>query len=299
MSRVVPRVMTRRWVLATVGLLLLAVAATQLDATTVRRGLGAAHTGWLLAAVVLYLLVQPLAAAQWRCLLAPAVVSWRRLLRLFAYTSLTNNSLNGVAGHAAGVAMLAAEPGVGATAALSVLVLDQLCVGVAKLVVLLAAAERLPAGAWMQRGITTVVIAVALLVLVPVLARIKPQWRLFRAMAVLPPQQLLAGMACALGVKLLEGAAIAAVQLAFGVPVSVTSVLLVLAAVSVATLVPVVPANLGTYEAAVFFALQQVGDPRDLAVVMAVVQHACQLLAAVAPGALLLWQPRRAALQRP
>ena len=67
MSRVVPRVMTRRWVLATVGLLLLAVAATQLDATTVRRGLGAAHTGWLLAAVVLYLLVQPLAAAQWRC----------------------------------------------------------------------------------------------------------------------------------------------------------------------------------------------------------------------------------------
>ena len=68
---------------------------------------------------------------------------------------------------------------------------------------------------------------------------------------------------------------------------------------TVGLLLPVVPANLGTYEAAVFFALQQVGVPRDLAVVMAVVQHACQLLAAVAPGALLLWQPRRAARQRP
>jgi uncharacterized membrane protein YbhN (UPF0104 family) len=288
-----------RWLLATVVVLLLCVAFVPLDAATLRRGIGAASMGGLVSAVALYGVIQPLAAMQWRCLLAPAPVSWRRLLRLFSYTSLANNSVNSLAGHAAGVAMLAAEPGIGTDAAFSLLVLDQLCVGIAKLAVLSAAVGLLPVGTWIHRGITTVVLAVTLLVLTIVVARVRPRWPVFRAMVVLPPHQLLAGMACALGVKLLEGAAIAAVQFAFGVPVSVSSVLLVLAAVSVATLVPVVPANLGTYEAAVFIALQQVGVTRDLAMVMAVVQHACQLLAALAPGALLMWRPWAPAVQRP
>jgi len=275
---------------------LLTWVISRLDLTAVRNGLMAANAAWLSLAVLMHLCIQPLAALQWRVLLPEdARTTWRRLLRVFALTSVANNSVSSVVGHATGVALTAGEPGVGTRGALSLLLLDQICVGVAKLVVLSVAASLLPLPTWMQQGVIGLAIAVALLAALVMSTRVWPVLPLIGAMTTVPVARLLGAMSCAIGVKLLEAAGIAAVQVALGVPCSVTSVALVLAATTLASLVPVVPANLGTYEAAVFLALRQVGVSAELAMVAAVVQHACQLLAALAPGAALLWLPQRRA----
>ena len=273
---------------------LLALAAQRFDMTALRQGLMAANASWLCAAVLAHLLIQPLAALQWRALL-PASVSttWRQLLRLFALTSVANNSANTLVGHATGVAMLTAEPTIGARGALSLLVLDQLCVGIAKLCVLGAAAMLLPLPTWMRNGVITLLIAVAALAVAIVVLRRWPTIPFIGAIRTVNARRMAAAVLCAVAVKAAEAAAIAAVQLAFGIPCTATSVLFVLSATTLATLVPVIPANLGTYEAAVFLALRAVDVPVESAMLAAVVQHACQLFAALAPGAPLLWLPAR------
>jgi len=268
--------------------------ARPVDFHLVRLGLQAASGPWLMAAVVAYGSIQLLGAAQWRALLPETVpLTWTRLLRLFALTSVANNTTNSVIGHATGVALVAAEPAVGTRRAVSLLVLDQISVGVAKLVVLLLAASVAPLPAWMQRAVVGLALALCLLAGGAIVLRRWP--RILRANAdiLVPPTRLAAGVACALGVRCAEASAIFAVHLALGIPPSLATVVSVLAAVSLATLVPVVPANLGVYEGAVFLTLRQVGVSPELALLAAAVQHACQWFAAVAPGAMVLWIPSR------
>ena len=290
-----------RWLLAVVATALLATAAYNVDFPAVRRGILAADGRWLLVAVTANLLVQPLAALQWRALLPATVpISWRRLLRIFAITSVANNSASSLIGHATGVAILAKEPSVGARGALSLLVLDQVAVGVAKGAVLLTAASLLPLPVWMQRGAFVLAGTLGVVAVVALLyARSLPFARsvatlpFVRSFVAVPPARMLVGVCCALAVKCLEAGGIAAVQLAFGFSCTIVSVVYVLAATTLASLVPIIPGNLGAYEAAVFLALRHIGAAQAPAMAIAVVQHACQLLAALAPGAPLLWFPYR------
>jgi uncharacterized membrane protein YbhN (UPF0104 family) len=90
-------------------------------------------------------------------------------------------------------------------------------------------------------------------------------------------------------VKGCEAGGIAAVQLAFDVPVTVHTVALALAATAVATLIPVMPANLGSYEGSVYVALTLAGISPTLALTVALAQHATQLMAAIVPGVLVAW----------
>ena len=76
-----------------------------------------------------------------------------------------------------------------------------------------------------------------------------------------------------------------------GVALPVSTLPLVLAAVGFATMLSVAPANLGIFEAAAFTAYRWLGVPPAEAMALAVVQHACFLLAMVGPGyALTLWR---------
>lgn len=312
------------WVVA----LLCTVAGVWAVARVPLGGLGGTLRGaawpWLAAAVLAHVAIQPIGAWQWRLVLPESTppVRWRDLLRLFALGAVANNTASSLVGHAAGTAMVAALPGVGSARAVTLLALDQLCVGVAKLAVLLVASQLVAvplAGAavvwpaWMAAGVRGIALAVGVLALLavivaPALARRTAAGRALprlhprvdplvqalagavaNAMAAVPLTRVMLAAGCAVVVKLCEAVGIAAVQLAFGVPVSPLSVALVLAATTVATLVPVMPANLGTYEASVFAALTAVGVTPELAVAVALAQHGAQLVAAVVPGVLVAW----------
>jgi uncharacterized membrane protein YbhN (UPF0104 family) len=100
-----------------------------------------------------------------------------------------------------------------------------------------------------------------------------------------------AALALALAKKLAEALAILSVQHAFGVALSPESALLVLAAVNLATLLPIVPGNLGIYEAAVVLAYSSLGVAPERALGIALVQHACYFAALALPG--YWWLARR------
>jgi len=78
--------------------------------------------------------------------------------------------------------------------------------------------------------------------------------------------------------------AILAVQRAFGIEPSLAAAALVLAALAIATMMPVAPANLGVYEAVVFAAYRYMGVPADTALGLAIMQHMCFLLPTLGTG---------------
>jgi uncharacterized membrane protein YbhN (UPF0104 family) len=164
----------------------------------------------------------------------------------------------------------------------------------------------------MARGALGLAVGVALLLLVvaaaswhagrltmSALGRTLPQ-RFTRALVaggtalapVRSPTRSDAALGLALAKKLAEALAFLCVQRAFGVTLSPESALLVLAAVNLATMLPVVPGNLGVYEAAVVLAYSYLGVPPERALSIALVQHACSFAAVALPG--YRWLARRA-----
>jgi uncharacterized membrane protein YbhN (UPF0104 family) len=88
----------------------------------------------------------------------------------------------------------------------------------------------------------------------------------------------------ALAKKGAEVLGVIAVQIAFGLDPSVGAALLVVAALAVATALPVAPANLGVYEATVFAIYRYLGISAETALGLALVQHLCFLVPALATG---------------
>jgi uncharacterized membrane protein YbhN (UPF0104 family) len=295
-----------------VGLAL--AAAARLSLARVVAELAVARPSWIALALLCFVAILPLWALQWR-LLAPG--SPRPpvpiMLGVVAMTSTVLNTAPLLVGEAAGIYFLVAEAGLSRAAALSVLAMDQLFVGVAKLCVLAAVAATVPLPMWMARGAQGLAAAVALLLLVVAAAawhagrlstsaigRALPP-RATRALVaagaalgpIRSPSRSAAALALALAKKLAEALAILCVQRAFGVALSPESALLVLAAVNLATLLPVVPGNLGVYEAAVVLAYSYLGVAPERALGIALVQHACYFAALALPG--YRWLARRVA----
>jgi len=306
------------WVIATA---LIYVIARGLDRELLRRVANEADGWWLLAAVASNAVILPLGAIQWRTFLpSSAVVATRRLIALFSLTSLANNTTPAIVGHVTGVLLLAAEPSVGRAAALSVLALDQIAVGLAKLTVLIGASLLLPLPDWITRGLAGLAVIVSLLLGIVLLAahqhKRAAHWSESRARgpflrgvldllsrwtrdleALRSPRRFAAGLGCALTIKAAEASAIFAVQHAFGLELPWTAVVIVLAATSLATVVPFAPANIGTYEAGVFAAYRHLGIAPETALVLAVAQHCCQLVPAVGVGYVIISRRRGVATQ--
>jgi uncharacterized membrane protein YbhN (UPF0104 family) len=265
---------------------------------------------WLVAAVAANVLILPLWAAEWRLLL-PRVfrVSYRRMFEVVAVTAAVLNSIPFFAGEISAVALLIGHGGLSRGAALSVLALDQLLVGFAKLAVIAASALYAPLPPWLRAGILSLAAGVALLlaILVPLAHR----WTIARDQLLARPSRLatLAARALewgthfdalrdpgrawrlvtlALGKKGAELLGVIAVQVAFGLEPSVANGLVVLAALSITTLLPLAPANLGVYEGTVYATYRVLGVPTEIALGIAIVQHLCFLLPALAPGYVIL-----------
>jgi uncharacterized membrane protein YbhN (UPF0104 family) len=264
---------------------LLIVAARRIEFNRVVAELRTIKASWLIAAILSYLSILPLWALQWR-LLAPQTPrnNFRRMLGVIAMTSSTHNTTVFLVGEATGALLLTTQIGIGRSAAVSVIAMDQLIVGIAKLGVLTAAAMTLTLPSWMAHGVTTLAIGVALLLAISLVAA----WKFDVIRHALEPMRSLprGGGALVLAfVKMLaEFLAIICVQHAFGVTLPYTSAILVLAALNLATLVPIIPGNLGVYEGVVAFIYTRLGIPTEQAVGMAVIQHLCFFVALALPG---------------
>lgn len=263
--------------------------------------------GWLLMACLFNILVQVFWVGQWRAFLpAKHDVPFWRMFELTSLTSLAMNTIPFGGGHALGVVMLAKQEKVGHAIALSVLALDQIAEGVAKITLFSMVALFTPIPEAMKTAIVWVLMAVTLFFSVLMFfalrhrdhqephaddthdlsGRVKhfiSKW----AHNLEPMRNVRTfsfGVVMAWGMKLMEGLGIWAVQKAFGLDLPIWTVCVTLAAVNLATMLPVAPGNLGVFEAAVFFIYQFFGLTPEVAMGLAIVQHLCYLLPKIVLG---------------
>jgi uncharacterized protein (TIRG00374 family) len=261
-------------------------------------------SAWLVMAVFGNLAIQPFAAIQWRLLLpAGQRMRLRKMMSITALSSLAMNTAPALVGHASTVMLLARQPGMCHGTALSVLALDQLTEGIAKVIVVLLAILVLPVPGWMQQSAIVLACAVALFLVAMIVAArhhdLLARWATkSTSRSLLPfaarwanrlgtlrtPSRFVAALAACLGMKLVEGLAIIATQHALGVDLPASSAILILAAAGFGTMLPLAPGNLGTYEATVILAYKWLGVSTGDAVALAVVQHLAYLAASTGAG---------------
>lgn len=304
MSAMTPRLRTLAHVVAVVILAaLLVVAIRRFDLAQLTLVLATARPAWVVLAVASYMAILPLWALQW-CVLAPPTGEprFRRMLGVIAMYSSVLNTTPLLVGEAAALVFLVARAGISRAAALSMLAMDQLVLGIAKVTVLVLAAWLVSLPLWMERGMRALSVAVAML-LVALLAVAWGDRTVARVAQRLPTRggralHALAGalaplrspwrggssLLLALLKKLAEIVAILCIQRAFGVALPFGSAVLVLAALNLATLLPIVPGNVGVYEAAIVVAYAHLGVDAERALGMALVQHACYFVALGLPG---------------
>lgn len=267
--------------------------------------------GWMLLAVALNAAILFAWAVLWR-LLVPRrqPVSYWRMLEVTAMASAAMNSLPALAGHATGVALLEGHAGVGRAAALSVVALDQLGEGLAKVAMFLLIGMLVPMPDWIRPGFLAGAAAVLAFfagllwaahrhkdgdpderprsdATMDRLRAFAARWA--RGLEALRSWRLsLGAFGVVLLMKLAEGLGIVAAQHAFGVEISAATTVLVLGSLSLATMVPLTPGNVGTYEASVFLAYRYMGVPAEQALPLAIVQHVAFLVPAVGIGYVIL-----------
>jgi len=268
---------------------------------------------WLLLALVGNTLIIVCWTALW-CVFVPAgqTVSYRTMFQINSITAAVMNTTPLLVGHASGVALLVRRGGLTSSSALSVIALDQLAEGIAKVLTFLIAALLLPLPDWMRRGVIGVAIGVAVLLAAllvvahlhgprdvahdaaKVLAQPPASWRR-RASAFLVRwardlealrDWKKAGLSLlfAVAMKSSEALGIFAVQRALDVHLPLSTLPVVLAAVMLATMIPLSPGNLGPYEAATLFAYRFLGLPTEQALSLALIQHLAFLLPALGVG---------------
>jgi uncharacterized membrane protein YbhN (UPF0104 family) len=267
------------WIIATV---LLAVCARTIDWHRALDVIATARPTWLLAAIGANTAILLCWTAYWLALRPPGEtrVSYRRMFEIVATASSLMNTVPLGGGHASSVVLLARRGEMTHRGALSVFALDQLGEGLTKLGIFLLAALLAPLPSWMRAGIFSASIAIGALFLVLVVAShwaaelaILKQWR-----------RSAAALCCVIGMKAAQALGIVAVQYAFGVDLSPSGTLLVLAALTLGTMVPLSPGNLGTFEASAFLAYRYLGIAPEQALSLAIVQHVCFMLPAVGVG---------------
>jgi uncharacterized membrane protein YbhN (UPF0104 family) len=158
--------------------------------------------------------------------------------------------------------------------------LDQVGEGLVKISVFLLVAFLNPLPTWMRVGITSACVGMgSWFVVVVVASRWAEELRIVKNVA-----RSTAGLACVFGMKATQLLAIIAVQQAYGVDLSTSASLLVLATILLASMAVVAPGNLGTYEAGVFLAYRYLGLSPEQALSLAIMQHLCFMVPAVGIG---------------
>ena len=303
-----------RWVLA-VGILAatgaLALLLGSLDWGGLLIVLGGTQVSWLLPALAANAAILVLWAFQWtRLLPQDHRVSLRRMLKITSVMAFTVNAAPLATGQALGAGLLARWGGVGGGRALSVLAMDQLAEGFAKVTVLLLALTLTPLPPGAREALVVLAVLVGGLGLLLTLGstRIGGEWLRTRVEAwtgrtrlagavtrwneglasMRSPKRWIPILGIALAMKGAELAGILLVQTSVGVSPSVSQALVVLSASMLVTILPLTPGNLGTYEAGVVAAYTFLGFPAETALALALLQHLCLMIPMMGTGYLVL-----------
>jgi uncharacterized membrane protein YbhN (UPF0104 family) len=263
-----------------------AVSLRNVDWTHTIAALREARPSWLVVAVGANTLILACWALYWRALrpLGETPVSYARMFEVSAVSSSLMNTLPFGGGHASSVLLLIRRASTTQRGALSTLALDQLGEGIVKVAILLLVDIVVPLPTWMRASLATVsFVVVAWFITLAVASRWAKELEVLRSW-----RRALVALACVSAMKAVELLAIMSVQHAYGVQVTVGGSLLVLATVVLATMLPMSPGNLGTYEASVFLAYRYLGVSPEIALSLAIVQHVCFMLPAVGVGYLFL-----------
>lgn len=301
------------WIGATT---LLLYFVSRVDRAALRSAAALVEWKWIAVGVILNALILVSWTALWWTV-APQDErpSFRVMFEINSMASALMNTMPFLGGHAAAVVLMIKRASMSRAGALSVLALDQLGEGLAKVSIFLIVAIAAPIPDWMRLGVGTISVAVgafliAMVALAHSHARIRPDAEkpltLVTRMRVLAAtwaqrmetlrsvRQSIVALLFAVGTKVAEGAGLLAVQHAFGVHLSVGSTALVLAAVVLGSILPVSPGNVGTYEAGAFLAYRHLGVDPAMATILAIASHACFMIPSVGVGYLLSsWKLRR------
>ena len=292
------------WVFAT---LLLYICFRGIDLEQAWNNIKQVHPLWLFLGIAGHFLIFIFWAKQWIIFLpGKAFVTFKEMFEINALMSTAMNTLPFPGGHAFGVFLLAKKEGVGHSAALSVMSLDQLTEGIAKLTVLLVVSWLTPLPPLIKKGILGLIVVI--LIFSSILLYFSFRFHDYKKIrtdsnktlkqrtvdfvsrwgqqleGLRDIQTFCYGVILAYGMKLGEASAIWSIQKGFGVDLPIWSILLILAALNLTTIIPLTPGNLGVYEATVFFIYQHLGIEPEQAIALALTQHLCFLLPLAGTG---------------
>lgn len=293
----------RRWLTLAVALAVgaLLVAALVLSPwDQVATALTAADPGLMALALVASLAVYPLWVWQWRHIAAPMrAVRWPVMAQVVALSIGARFTVSGLGGVASGGTALHAHAGLSPAEAAGVMTVDQVLAGGAKLAVLALALALAP----VPDAVRTAALALAggLLALAVLALALRPltrigTGRLGSAIArfaaefarLLSTRVLLPAALLALAKKGLEIAAAYALQRALGIDGSPALASLAVASVSLVSLLPIAPVQLGPQALAIFTTYAALGTPAAQAISVAALHQALMLLSTLAIGATAL-----------
>lgn len=262
---------------------------------------------WLLLAVFFNVSILGVWASLWYLLLPrKSSVSFARIFQANSFMSTSCNTIPFPGGHAVGVMALARRAKVGHTVALSVLALDQLMEGFAKIFVLTLVAIFVPLPDRMGQGILVFVFAICLFASIMFyFAHKKPgvreengsltgkvkafvsRWSAHME-ALRDLRTFSSGLFLAFLMMFAQTLGIWAVQKSLGLDLPWWAPILAMGALNLATVLPITPGNFGVYEGTAFLVYQFCGLGPESALSLALLQHFCFLIPMVGTGYLVL-----------
>ncbi len=264
---------------------------------------------WLFCAVLFNACILLVWSSLWYLLLpGKYTVPFYRIFQANSYMSTSCNTIPFPGGHAVGVMALARRTDVGHSVAFSVLVLDQLMEGFAKIFILTLVAIFVPLPESMSHAIFVFVVVVGFFASTLFYLAHKPpslkegpaannvigkirkfvsRWSVhLEILRDFPTFSL--GLLLALLMMLVQTLGIWAVQKSLNLNLPFWAPILVMGALNLATVLPVTPGNFGVYEGTAFLAYQFYGLSSESALSLALLQHLCFLLPMVGTGYLIL-----------
>jgi glycosyltransferase 2 family protein len=264
---------------------------------------------WLFGAVIFNAFILLVWTLLWKLLLPEKLsVPFSRIFQANSYMSTSCNTIPFPGGHAVGVIALARRAEVGHSVALSVLALDQLMEGFAKIFVLTLVAIFVPLPELMARGIQVFVAVIVFFASIMFyFAHKKPNFNEEEGAATLikkvrkfvsrwsthleilrDARTFSFGILLAFLMMFAQTLGIWAVQKSLGLDLPLWAPVLVMGALNLATVLPITPGNFGVYEGTAFLVYQFYGLSSESALSLAFLQHLCFLIPMVGTGYLVL-----------
>lgn len=255
---------------------------------------------YLLLGVFFTCLILFLSSTQFKIFLPPdAPISFSRLFQIVSIFAMMVNLVPFWGGHALFIYLVGKREKVGVAASLSAMTLEQIADGIAKLFVFALVALLLPFPDWMRNGIRGLVILVACVYglvfyfafrfrnlnqkkeFSPVawhkILHFAANWA-YHLHALRSFPKTMAGFGLAISMKLCEVMAVWMVQKSFGLDFSFQGALLMVAALCIATTLPLTPGRIGIFEATALLIYQYLGLDASKALAVGVVVHVVHTL---------------------